>query len=190
MKVFLLSIKWRSVRMFLEYIIFLKTSLDLMFYLKQVSRLPRNSGVEPKLKKHPMFAEKNGLPRDPIYPSRIEILNTTTYSITELKDGNNRLQIRFCLEICRLFDRFVRNVRGIAASLILKLLKNELTLSQTLLVPEKYAVEQQNFLLNNPPVPALPQVEGHLKIDTDARNTQLWWVLLQKLQYGTRCPIW
>lgn len=118
-----------------------------MVHLGQVLTLLCDSDVARKLKSVRSLRTKIGYPGHVISYSRLEIAKTTIEVFKELKDPTNGTERWSSPGLCNVFHCFVLNFSSIAAPVIKKLCKDELTQFQTFSVKEKNALEQLKLLL-------------------------------------------
>lgn len=119
-----------------------------------------------------------------IRPGRLEIAKTTAIN-KELMDPATQSVVWSFLGLRNVSRRFVPNSSHVAVPLKQKHRKAQPIPFQTLMEPERYAVQQLNSLLTNPPVLTLPRADDCLTINSDTCDIQLGCVFLQKQNYGT-----
>lgn len=97
--------------------------------------------------------------------------------------------MRSFLGLCNVFRRFVPNFSRIAAPLNKNVAKGQPATFDGLDETEQAAYETLKKALIRPPVLALPQLDGHYIIYTDACDEQVGCVLLQVQPDGTESPV-
>jgi RNase H-like domain found in reverse transcriptase len=93
------------------------------------------------------------------------------------------------LGLCNVYRRFVKGFAKIAAPLNILLRKGETPQLSPLSPEQVFAFDTLRASLLQPPILALPSIEGTFTLDTDASDHQLGCCLLQKQPDGTQNPI-
>jgi RNase H-like domain found in reverse transcriptase len=113
--------------------------------------------------------------------------NTTTLKNT--KHPTNQTELRSFLGICNVYRRSVRGFSKIAAPLNLLLRNGETPQLGPLSSEQVTTFDTLRDALLNPPILALPLIDGAFTIDTDASDHQLGCCLLQSQPDGSQRPV-
>lgn len=105
---------------------------------------------------------------------------TNHWHDSRLEAAMNVTELRFSLELCIVFRRFIPNFARMAALLNRKLWEDRLTPLERLAEDELLALRKLPQKLIVPPVLALPKLTGTSILDTDACDGQGSYVLLKK----------
>jgi hypothetical protein len=124
-----------------------------------------------------------------IRPGQLSVAEKNTAALKDMMHPTTQTELRSFLGLCNVYRRFLKGSAKIAAPLNI-LLRNGVTPQlSTLSLEQLFAFDTLRASFLNPPILALPRIEGANTLDTDASDHQLGCCLLQQQPDGTQKPI-
>ena len=184
------GLTWKTCLVYLDdIIVFSKTPAEHMAHLDAVLHRLYRAGLTLNLKKCHFFKNTVDYLGHVIRPGQLSVAEKNTAALKDMKHPTTQTELRSFLGLCNVYRRFVKGFAKIAAPLNVLLRKGE-TPQLDLLSPDQViAFDTLRDALLNPPILALPRIEGAFTLDTDASDHQLGCCLLQDQPDGTKHPI-
>jgi transposase InsO family protein len=184
------GLTWKSCLVYLDdIIVFSRTPEEHMKHLDAVLHRLYRAGLTLNLKKCHFFKDKVDYLGHVIRPGQLSVAEKNTEALKKAKHPTTQTELRSFLGLCNVYRRFVKGFAKIAAPLNVLLRKGEKTVLDVLTEEQAKAFETLRTALLNPPILALPRLEGMFTLDTDASDTQLGCCLLQKQPDGKDLPV-
>lgn len=118
------SVKWQSDLVYPEYIIVLSETIEQhLNHVQCVLTVPKDTGVTFKLKKCSFFAENINHLGHVICPGKIEVVESTTDAIRQIRDPSTQTGIRVILRLFGVFRQLVISFLHVVALLNQKFCK-------------------------------------------------------------------
>jgi RNase H-like domain found in reverse transcriptase len=124
-----------------------------------------------------------------IRPGQLSVAEKNTAALKDMMHPTTQTELRSFLGLCNVYRRFVKGFAKISAPLNILLRKGETPQLSPLSSELVFAFDTLRASLLNPPILALPRIEGAHTLDTDASDHQLGCCLLQEQPDGTQKPI-
>jgi RNase H-like domain found in reverse transcriptase len=124
-----------------------------------------------------------------IRPGQPSVAENNKATLKNAQHPTTQTDLRFFLGICNVYRRFVRGFAKIAEPLNLLLQKGETPQLGPMSYKQVTAFDTLRDALLNPPVLALPRIEGAFTLDTDASDHQLGCCLLKSQPDGSQRPV-
>ena len=184
------GLTWKTCLVYLDdIIVFSKTPSEHMAHLDTVLHRLYRAGLTLNLKKCHFFKETVDYLGHVIRPGHLSVAEKNTAALKVAKHPTTQTELRSFLGLCNVYRRFVKGFSKIAAPLNLLLRKGETPQLGPLSSEQVSAFETLRDALLNPPILALPRLEGTFTLDTDASDHQLGCCLLQTQPDGSQRPI-
>jgi len=158
-------------------------------HLDKIFTVLSEAGITLKAEKCHLFSSEVEYLGHVVRPGRIGVNEKNLKALRRAKFPRTQTQMRSFLGMCNVYWRFVSNYTKVASPLNLlvssKLPKHLDPPTQV----KQMVFDRLRELLCNPPVLAIPRVEGHYIVDVDASYDQLGCCLLQKQPTGEYLPV-
>jgi RNase H-like domain found in reverse transcriptase/Reverse transcriptase (RNA-dependent DNA polymerase) len=183
------GLTWKTYLVSLDdIIVFSKTPKEQMAHLDAVLHRPYCAGLTVNLKKCHFFKEIMDYLGHVIRPGQLSVAEKNTATLKNTKHPTTQTELRYFLGLCNVYRRFVRGFAKIEAPLNLLLRKGETPQLGPLSSEQVTAFDTLCDALLNPPILALPLIEGAFTLDTDASDHQLG-CCLQSQPDGSKRPV-
>jgi hypothetical protein len=188
--IILSGLTWKTCLVYLDYIIvFSETPAEHMAHLDVVLHRLYRAGLTLNLKKCHFFKETVDYVGHVIRPGQLSVAEKNTETLKNAQHQTTQTDLRSFSGICNVYRRFVRGFAKIAEPLNLLLRKGETPQLGPLSSKQVTAFDTLRDALLNPPILALPRIEGAFTLDTDASDHQLGCCLLQSQPDGSQRPV-
>jgi hypothetical protein len=114
-----------------------------------------------------------------IRPGQLSVAEKNTAALKDMMHPTTQTELRSFLGLCNVYRRLVKVFAKIAAPLNILLRKGETPQLSPLSPEQVFAFDMLRASLLNPPILALPRIEGAFTLDTDASDNQLGCCLIQ-----------
>lgn len=168
---------------------FSRPSTEYIVNVWKVRTILKNAEGTHKLKKYIFFTKTIDCVGQFIRASLFEISSHTTHALRGRKDLTNQSELGSFLRLHNVYRRFLPIFAKLVAPLNSNLRNDKWTAFQTLSWKQHWSIQSLNAALMSPPVLALFNSTGHLKLDTDACNVQVVFLLLEEQSDKTVMPI-
>jgi RNase H-like domain found in reverse transcriptase/Reverse transcriptase (RNA-dependent DNA polymerase) len=184
------GLTWKTCLVYLDdIIVFYKAPAEHMAHLYAVLHRLYRAWLTLNLNKCHFFKETVDYLGHVIRPGQLSVAEKNTATLKNSKHPTTQTKLRSFLDLCNVYRRFVRGFAKIAAPLNLLLRKLETPQPGHLSSEQVTTFDTLRDALLNPPILALPRIEGAFTLDTDASDHQLGCCLLQSQPDVSQRPV-